>query len=327
MLVVTIAKGVNDREIKAIMEYARENNDIIAGVVFQPVSLCGRITLEDLMKLRYTASDLIEELRKATDGVMDKFYPLSSSSKLTQLLTWFNNLPGWSISAHDDCGFASFLPIQNGEWTRLEDLADVEGLMKWANQCWDMVEKRQIPKPSRYLESFRSTAKNFGFERLLDVVNQFSDSMSDLAYRNSMKVYFLAGGAKYLKNFELKKLIEDPIYKYGARFLNDVGIEKSKEWLQHGFLFVGCMHFQDAYDLDVARVQKCVVHYGVLDPDDPEYKKVLQIPFCTFNTIHREPIEKKWALLHSKPLEKTPEQHAQEIESFQDSLVIEKKTT
>ena len=59
-------------------------------------------------------------------------------------------------------------------------------------------------------------------------------------------------------------------------------------------------------------------------PDNPE--KVLQIPFCTFNTIHREPIEKKWALLHSKPLEKTPEQHAQEIESFQDSLVIEKKT-
>ena len=96
--------------------------------------------------------------------------------------------------------------------------------------------------------------------------------------------------------------MNDPMYRYILNFLNDVRIEKSKSMLQHGLMFVGCMHFQDAYDLDVARVQKCVVHYGVLDPDDPEEKRVLQIPFCTFNTIHREQIEAKWAAKHGKPL-------------------------
>jgi len=89
-------------------------------------------------------------------------------------------------------------------------------------------------------------------------------------------------------------------------------------------MFVGSMHFQDAYDLDVARLQKCVVHYGVIDPDDPEHKKVLQIPFCTFNTLHREKIETKWAETHSKPLEKTPDQHAKDIQHLTDSISLKK---
>ena len=102
MLVVTVAKGCNEHEIESILNFAKDNNDIIAGIVFQPVSLCGRITLEDLMNLRYTSSDLIKEIKKVTGYVIDKFYPLAFSSKLTQLLIWFSDLPGWSISANDD---------------------------------------------------------------------------------------------------------------------------------------------------------------------------------------------------------------------------------
>ena len=49
------------------------------------------------------------------------------------------------------------------------------------------------------------------------------------------------------------------------------------------------MHFQDSYNFDLDRVKNCIVHYGVIDPDDPS--KVLQIPFCTMNTLHRERIE------------------------------------
>lgn len=303
-LVSTVAKGVNDKEIGPILEFAKENNDVIGGVIFQPVSLCGRITLEDLMNMRYTASDLIAEIKSYTADRINKFYPLAMSSKLTQLLVWFSDLPGWSISAHDDCGWATFMPIQNGEYVSMESLIDVEPFIAWSNKCWDMVEKREIPQPSKWLLALKPFAYTLGIERAFDVLTDFSDSMSDLVYRNFMKVYWAIGAIKFLKNFDLSQIMKDPMYRYILNFLNDVRIEKSKQMLQHGLMFVGCMHFQDAYDLDVERVKRCVVHYGALDPDDPTEQRVLQIPFCTFNTIHREKIESKWAKTHSKPLDK-----------------------
>ncbi len=325
MLVCTVAKGVNDNEIEHIMEFARDNNDVIAGIVFQPVSLCGRITLEDLMNLRYTSSDLTVEIKRITNGVVDKFYPLAASSKLTQLLPWFSDLPGWAISAHDDCGFATLVPIgSDNEWQNLEDYIDVDELIKWSNSVWDMIQKREIPQPSKFFSSLRGTVDNLGFAKLFDTLNEFSDKMTDIAYRNAMKAYYIAGAAKFVKNFELKRLVEDPIYKSVTKLFLNPKLENSKGVLQNKLMFVGSMHFQDAYDLDVARLQKCVVHYGVIDPDDPEHKKVLQIPFCTFNTIHREGIETKWAKTHSKPLEKTPDQHAKDIEILTENITLKK---
>ncbi len=63
MLVPTVAKGVNDHEIGNILDVALQNHDVISGVVFQPVSICGRITYEDLMEMRYTTSDLVHAIR------------------------------------------------------------------------------------------------------------------------------------------------------------------------------------------------------------------------------------------------------------------------
>jgi uncharacterized radical SAM superfamily Fe-S cluster-containing enzyme len=51
------------------------------------------------------------------------------------------------------------------------------------------------------------------------------------------------------------------------------------------------MHFQDAYNMDLARTHRCIVHFGVAMPDGT----VREIPFCTMNTIHRADIEKQIA--------------------------------
>jgi uncharacterized radical SAM superfamily Fe-S cluster-containing enzyme len=56
---------------------------------------------------------------------------------------------------------------------------------------------------------------------------------------------------------------------------------------------ISAMHFQDAYNFDLERVKRCLVHYGVIDPDDPN--NVLEIPFCAMNTVHRASIEEKLA--------------------------------
>ncbi len=53
-------------------------------------------------------------------------------------------------------------------------------------------------------------------------------------------------------------------------------------------LMIGLMHFMDAYNFDLERVERCVIHYGF-----PGGKIV---PFCTMNTLHRKSLEKKYAV-------------------------------
>ncbi len=53
-------------------------------------------------------------------------------------------------------------------------------------------------------------------------------------------------------------------------------------------LFIGAMHFMDLYNMDLERIKRCGVHYAT--PDGRI------IPFCTYNTIHRAEVERKFAI-------------------------------
>jgi uncharacterized radical SAM superfamily Fe-S cluster-containing enzyme len=56
-------------------------------------------------------------------------------------------------------------------------------------------------------------------------------------------------------------------------------------------LFLGMMHFQDEYNYDIKRVEKCDIHYAM--PDG----RVL--PFCTFNVfpeVYRDKIQRQYAI-------------------------------
>jgi uncharacterized radical SAM superfamily Fe-S cluster-containing enzyme len=48
-------------------------------------------------------------------------------------------------------------------------------------------------------------------------------------------------------------------------------------------LFLGAMHFQDRYNMDLERLRRCGVHYAT--PDGRI------IPFCAYNTVHRKEVE------------------------------------
>ena len=58
--------------------------------------------------------------------------------------------------------------------------------------------------------------------------------------------------------------------------------------LHRNMILISAMHFMDPYNFDLERVQNCVIHYAV--PDGRI------IPFCTMNSIHREKIEKEFAM-------------------------------
>ncbi|MCZ7392344.1 MAG: tetraether lipid synthase Tes [Candidatus Methanoperedens sp.] len=84
--------------------------------------------------------------------------------------------------------------------------------------------------------------------------------------------------AKAPKSIDVKKLFIN-VLKEGTG-------EATKEFHRHT-LFIGAMHFMDLYNMDLERIKRCGVHYAT--PDGRI------IPFCTYNTIHRVEVERKFA--------------------------------
>ncbi len=71
-------------------------------------------------------------------------------------------------------------------------------------------------------------------------------------------------------------------------------------------LFLGMMHFQDKYNEDLERLQRCDIHY--LTPD------LRIVPFCAFNVIpewYRDRIQKKYSI----PVEEWEKAHGQTLEA------------
>ncbi len=85
--------------------------------------------------------------------------------------------------------------------------------------------------------------------------------------------------AKGPKSVDVKKLFVN-VLKEGTG-------DAIKEFHRHT-LFIGAMHFMDLYNMDLERIKRCGVHYAT--PDGRI------IPFCTYNTIHRVEVEKKFAI-------------------------------
>ncbi|MFX0187763.1 MAG: radical SAM protein [Candidatus Hodarchaeota archaeon] len=283
MLVPVIAKGVNDSQVGPIMEFAKEYKDICGGVVFQPVSLCGRISFEELMDLRYTTSDLKVDINKATNNMITKFYPLATTAKFTGLLAWFDDAPNWSTTSHHDCGFATIGIInKNNEWEPIEHYVDVEGLLRWSNKVYDMVQSREVPKPTGLLGNINLA----DYGSLAATVGKFIDDMTNIGYRQMMKAYFFAGMFKYVK---IKKVLDSKFFQSLGKLVIAPNMRTAGNFLLTGNMLVSAMHFQDAYNFDLNRIKSCLVHYGIIDPDDPT--KVLEVPFCAMNTLHRERLE------------------------------------
>ncbi|MHA1342027.1 MAG: radical SAM protein [Promethearchaeota archaeon] len=312
VLVPTIVNGVNDHEVGNVLEVAKKYaGKPVMGVVFQPVALTGRISIEDLNSMRYTTSDLKDEINRVTGGMIGKFYPIATTAKLTRLIAWFDNEPEFSMLSHQDCGFATIGVIdEQGNWKPIEDFFDVEGLLKFTNETYDMVMKRQIPKASELLKLDLSS-----MPKMVRLLSSFTEEMIDLSYRQIMKAYYMAGAVRYFKG-GIAGLLE-----YRSQFIPFLklafmpSLKTAGDFFKAKNLMISSMHFQDAFNFDLDRVRRCLVHYGVIDPDDPT--KVREIPFCAMNTLHRAEIEQKLA---KRKETRTKEEIDKEVIELQQQL-------
>lgn len=311
MLVPVIAKGVNDHQVGNIMNYAKDNTDVVSGVIFQPVALCGRISFEELMDIRYTTSDLKDAINASTNNAIGKFYPIATTAKMTRLLAWFDNVAEFGMTSHHDCGFCTICIVnEKGEWEQIEKYFDTEGLIRWSNKVYDMVQGKEIPKPTGFLKGIN--LEDFG--AVASTIGKFVDEMTDIGYRQMMKAYYFAGALKYIKHPE--QIITSKTLQSFARLVASPNYTSAESFLHNRNLMISAMHFQDAYNFDLERVKKCLVHYGVIDPSDPS--KTLEVPFCAMNTLHRERIEKALAIQGEQA--KKPEVIQSEIEELLETV-------
>ncbi|TFG23360.1 MAG: radical SAM protein, partial [Promethearchaeota archaeon] len=275
VLVATIAKGVTDIEIGNIIQYAIDNIDVVRGITFQPVALCGRITAEDMQELRITNADVIQEIDNQTGGkisIESAWYPLSTIVEWGRIIAFLAEIEPVEFTCHPDCGFATYLAIDpdTNEMVSIMDYFDPLKIIDFANKFWDKIKKKE-KEPIKF------------FSNLLGEFGETLDKGLNWADKQQLKARFLLAMLQHTK--KPGKLME-----MFSRVLID-GKWDSISAFTHGTLLISSMHFQDAYDFNIERVKRCIVHFGIAMPDGT----VKEVSFCTMNTLHRSEIEKQVA--------------------------------
>jgi len=250
VLVPTLAKGINDHQVGDIVRFASQRLDVIRGVNFQPISFAGRIDAQERAEKRVTIPDLLVLLEDQMDGEITRedFYPVPFVVPVSLLIASQSQEPQPVFNVHPCCGAATYVYKFNGHLIPITRFIDVEGLM----------EKIKI-------ELENSNGSGLG--------------------RLKMKGMILK---------ELPKFVDEartPGDLNVTRMLLSVlrsGTRESLTEFHSKTLFLGAMHFQDLYNLDLERLQRCGIHYAT--PDGRI------IPFCSYNILHRKDIEDRFSL-------------------------------
>ncbi|MBD3341822.1 MAG: radical SAM protein [Candidatus Lokiarchaeota archaeon] len=275
VLVATIAKGVTDIEIGNVIQYAIDNIDVVRGIVFQPVSLCGRITAEEAQDLRITNADVIKEIDKQTGGkigIDNAWYPLSTIVEFGRIIAYLADVEPVEFTCHPDCGFSTYLVIDpdTNEMVPIMDYFDPLKIVDFSNRFWNKIKNKEKEE----VKFFSNILGDFG--KTLDKGVNWLD-------KQQLRARFLLGMLQYTK--KPGKLME----MFTRVLLN--GDWESISSFTHGTLLISSMHFQDGYNMDIERTKRCIVHFGTAMPDG----SVFEAPFCTMNTIHRPHIEQQVA--------------------------------
>ncbi|MEM2636988.1 MAG: radical SAM protein [Candidatus Korarchaeota archaeon] len=225
VLVPTVVKGVNDDQLGEIIKFAINNSDIVRGIVFQPVSLTGRIPQDQLKSMRITSPEVMRKIEEQTGGALrvSDFYSINCLVDFGRIIAWYSNAPMVEFTNATDCGLATYIVLnEDRTFYPITELVDVDGLISDARKIWKLT----------------NDGKKKGFLTRLRV---------KLALYRAFK--------RHVKRKDKTiELIKDVLGK---------GEKKRLAKFSGRTLLIGSMHFQDPYNFDLERVKKCVIHYGV----------------------------------------------------------------
>ncbi len=256
VLVPTIAKGINDNEAGNILNLAIENVDVVSGISFQPIVFTGRFSKQQREKMRFTLSDLAHCLEEQVGFVKAKdWVPLTCSSSISRMFGLIEKKEITAYTCHPHCSAATYLFVdEKGKATQFTDFIDFKALTTDLNAL------------------VRSGASEMKIISQLQFLNLLRKRFNSKQAPEGLTIF------KFIRT--LRELT-------GNKYERD---EKKVGRKTYRTLMVGGMHFMDAYNYDIQRVQRCVVHYAA--PNGRIY------PFCAYNSgpCYREQIEREFAV-------------------------------
>lgn len=267
VLVPTLLNTINDDQVGQMAEFAIENNDVIRGVNYQPVSITGRIDYEERMRYRFTLADLAHRLEDQTRGKItkDDWYPVPLVAPLSNLVSAITGHYKPAFTVHPHCGTATFLYVdEEKNYTPVTRFIDVEGMFL---KMEELARKANTKSGQLALSVLK---KGSGVRKGRTLAKAFKHLFGEFVDEN-----------KCPEDFDIYGLLG------GVASADD---KKGTGQFCWSTTYLGGMHFQDLYNYDLERLMRCTIHYTA--PDGRIY------PFCAYNCgpSYRHNVEKLFSV-------------------------------
>jgi len=240
VLVPVLIGDKNIHETGKIVRFAIDNMDIVRGLNFQPISFCGRVTKlkdEKRHKQRVDYVRMMKEIEDEFDG---------------------------RISRDDFYPVPFVYPISRLiEMLKGETQVEFTAHPGCGGATYLFIDDDGNPLPvTRFID----------VERLFEFIDKESQIKGPLKKVRVASAFLrniddFVDYEKAPHGFDLKKLLKDAAIG---------GSYDSLRGFHYKSLFIGSMWFQDAFNLNVDRLQRCVIHYSTLEGI---------VPFCAYNGL------------------------------------------
>jgi uncharacterized radical SAM superfamily Fe-S cluster-containing enzyme len=257
--VITIVNGVNNEQVGRIVQFALDNPKRISFLSFQPVSFTGRdeeVTDERRHAQRYTLSHLAHDVKDQTglgEPARD-WFPISFMGTFSD---WADLVHGpsadWGALAcgcHPNCGvgMAVMVDKETKEAAPVTSFLNADRFPKDVQRVTDAGRGRFLSVLGMALALMRNydPFKSPTHFRLIDLLKKFDKT-------------FGATGRDY------GKVSKD-------RTAADIEKRRADRW---NFLFIAGMWFQDLFNYDFRRTERCIIPYATQEGE---------ISFCAYNT-------------------------------------------
>src|SRR5437868_5390212 len=261
--VITIVNGVNNEQVGRVIEFALDNPKRINFLSFQPASFTGRdqeITPARRAAQRYTLSHLAHDVKSQTgigEPIRD-WFPISFMGTFTD---WADLVHGpsaeWgnlTCGCHPNCGIGMAVMIdkETKEAVPVTQFLHADQLAKDLQKVNDAARGRKLSVLGMAL----ALARNYDpFQapthfKLADLMKKF-DKTFGASKKASAGAYGRVGG---------------------DRTIDDQQMRRGDRW---NFLFIAGMWFQDLFNYDFRRTERCIIPYATQEGE---------ISFCAYNT-------------------------------------------
>ena len=250
VLVPCVINGKNDSELGDIIRFAIKNIDIVRGMNFQPVSFVGRI------------DKLPEETRK--EGRITYSEMIKKIEK---------QMP--EIKADDWYPVPFVLPVSHlAENIKNKPQVEFTCSPLCGGATYVFVDGENITPVTRFID----------VEKLFAFIEEQSQTKGGLK-KAKIALSMLTEMPKFMDKEKTPKKLN--IVNMLANAIVGGSYNALREF-HHNSLYLGSMWFQDVWNMNLGRLERCVIHYTT--PDGI-------VPFCAYNGLgYGQRIEKKYGI-------------------------------